>query len=76
VWSFFRINGRLRKRPDGPFRSEYIFGLLLDSSLMMGESSGSDMGGRRCVFPGAWRVEVEWYLSVGFPLLGLGGGRQ
>ena len=41
--SLFRMKGRLRNRPDGPFRSEYIFGLVLES-LMMGDSTGQRYG--------------------------------
>lgn len=39
---------------------------------MMGDSSGSGMGGRLCVFPGAWRVEAkaDCCLVSGFPYVG------
>jgi hypothetical protein len=70
VWSLFRINGKLRKRPDGPFRSEYIFGLLLDSSLMMGESSASDMEGDDVYFRARGEQKPTDISLSGFPYLG------
>ena len=75
LWSLFRMKGKLRKRSDGPCRSEYILGLLL-SSLMMGDSFWQRYGRaaavvRRCV-KGRSRL---LYLRR-LPLLGLVGGRQ